>query len=124
MGLSIMPGSSPTSIAISKKGSVPVAILSTATFDARTVDVASIRLGNGIGAEAPVDQLKGRYQSRIDDVNGDGRLDMIVSFSVQQLVANGDLTQGTTTLVLRGFQGATGDSCTNFRGTGTVRVVP
>jgi PKD repeat protein len=124
VGLSIMPGSSPTTIAISKKGTVPVAILSTATFDATTIDVASIRLGDGAGAEAPVDQQKGRYQSRIDDANGDGRPDMIVSFSVPQLVANGDLPQGTPTLVLRGVQGATGDSCTNFRGTGTVRVVP
>jgi hypothetical protein len=41
-----------------------------------------------------------------------------------QLVANGDLTHGTATLVLRGFQSASGDSCINFRGTGTVRVVP
>jgi len=124
VGLSIMPNSSPTSISISKKGTVPIAILGSATFDARTVDVASIRLGDGAGAEVPVDQQKGRYQSRIDDVNGDGRPDMIVSFSVPQLIANGDLAQGTTTLVLRGFQSASGDSCINFRGTGTVRVVP
>jgi len=124
VGLSIMPGSSPTSIAISKKGTVPVAMLSTTTFDATTIDVASIRLGNGTGAEAPVDQQNGRYQSRISDVNGDGRPDMIVSFSVPLLVANGDLAPGTATLVLRGAQGAAGDSCTNFRGTGTVRVVP
>ena len=124
VGLSIMPGSSPTSISISKKGTVPIAILSSATFDARTIDVASIRLGDGTGAEVPVDQQKGRYQSRIDDANGDGRPDMIVSFSVPQLIANGDLVQPTSTLVLRGFQSATGDACINFRGTGTVRVVP
>ena len=124
VGLSIMPGSSPTTIAISKKGTVPIAILSSATFDARTVDVASIRLGDGTGTEAPVDQQKGRYQSRVADVNGDGRPDMIVSFSVPQLIANGDLAPSAATLVLRGFQSATGDSCINFGGTGTVRVVP
>ena len=124
VGLSIMPGSSPTTIAISKKGTVPIAILSSASFDARTVDVASIRLGDGTGTEAPVDQQKGRYQSRVADANGDGRPDMIVSFSVPQLIANGDLAPGMATLVLRGFQSATGDSCINFGGTGTVRVVP
>ena len=124
VGLTIMPGSSPTYIAISKKGTVPIAMLSTATFDATTIDVASIRLGDGTGTETPVDQQKGRYQSRIDDANGDGRADMIVSFSVPLLVANGDLPPGTPTLVLLGSQGATGDSCTSFRGTGTVRVVP
>ena len=120
--LSIMPNSSPTSIALSKKGTVPVAILSSATFDARLIDVASIRLGDELATDTPVDQQKGRYQARIDDVNGDGRPDLIVSFSVQALIANGDLGETTTSLVLRGFQGT--DSCINFRGVGTIRVVP
>ena len=56
-------------------------------------------------------------------MNGDGRLDLVLSFSIQQLIANGDLTSSTTSLAIRGFQGATGDSCINFRGVGAVRVV-
>jgi astacin len=123
VALSIMPGSSPTSVSISKKGVVPVAILSSPTFDARTVDIASIRLGDEVGTDTPVDQQKGRYQSRIEDVNRDGRPDLVVSFSVPLLTSNGDISTATTSLVLRGFQGGS-DSCVNFRGVGGIRVVP
>ena len=114
---------SPTSVSISKKGVVPVAILSSPTFDARTVDLSSIRLGDEVGTDTPVDQQKGRYQSRIEDVNRDGRPDLGVSFSVPLLTSNGDISTATTSLVLRGFQGGS-DSCVNFRGVGGIRVVP
>ena len=124
VGLAIMPNANPSSISLKKQGSLPVVILSSPTFDARTVDVASIRLGNEVGTDTEVAKQKGKPLSRIDDVNGDGRLDLILTFDVQQLIANGDLTLTTTSLVIRGFQGATGDSCINFRGVGTVRVVP
>jgi PKD repeat protein len=123
VGLAIMPNANPSAISLKKQGSLPVAILSSATFDARTVDIASIRLGNEVGTETGVEQLKGKYQFGIQDVNGDGRLDIVLSFSVTKLVANGDLTSSSTSLVIRGFQGSTGDSCINFRGVGSVRVV-
>jgi len=123
VGLAIMPNANPSSISLKKQGSLPAVILSSPTFDARTVDVASIRLGNEVGTDTEVAKQKGKPLSRIDDVNGDGRPDMILTFDVQQLIANGDLTSATTSLVIRGFQGATGDSCINFRGVGTVRVV-
>lgn len=123
VNLAIMPNANPSSVSLKKQGSIPAVILSSATFDARTVDVASIRLGNEVGTDTEVEKVKGKPQSRIDDVNGDGRPDLILSFSVQQLIANGDLTMSTTSLVIRGFQGSTGDSCINFRGVGAVRVV-
>ena len=123
VGLSIMPGSgAPAPISIKKQGSLPVAILSTPTFDARTIDVATLRLGNELGVDAQVSMSKGKYQTSVSDVNGDGRLDLVVTFSVPDLVANGDLTVSTTSLVLRGNQGASGDPCINFRGVGAVRV--
>jgi hypothetical protein len=123
VGLSIMPGSgTPAPISIKKQGSLPVAILSTATFDARTIDLATIRLGNELGVDAQVAMQKGKYQTSVSDVNGDGRLDLVVTFNVPDLVANGDLTLTTTSLVLRGNQGIAGDPCVNFRGVGAVRV--
>jgi PKD repeat protein len=122
VGISIQPGSNPSPIALKKQGTFPVAILSTATFDARTIDVASLRIGNEVGAEAGVATLKGKYQTTIQDVNGDGRLDMMAQFSVQDLVANGDLTMGTTSLALRGKLGVNGDPCINFRGVGAVKT--
>jgi hypothetical protein len=36
------------------------------------------------------------------DVDGDGRLDLVLHFSVPQLRANGDVTAATTQLALRG----------------------
>ncbi|MDB4882264.1 MAG: hypothetical protein JWL95_1030 [Gemmatimonadetes bacterium] len=121
--LSIMPGSSPSPISLKKSGGLPVAILSSPTFDARTVDVASVRLGDEAGTDTPVAMQKSRYQSRFEDVNGDGRLDLVLTFDVPALIANGDLKSSTTSLVVRGFQGSTGDSCINFRGVGSVRIV-
>jgi PKD repeat protein len=123
VGLAIMPNANPSSISLKKQGSLPVAILSSATFDARTIDVASIRLGDEVGTDTGVEAGKGKPSSRIEDANGDGRPDVVLSFGVQQLIANGDLTSSTTSLALRGFQGAAGDSCINFRGIGAVRVV-
>jgi hypothetical protein len=123
VGLDITPGTTPNPISLKNKGDLPVAILSSATFDAATLDVSSIRLGDEQGSDTPVSTQKGRYTSRLLDVNGDGRLDMVVSFSVPALVANGDVLMGTTSLTIRGAQGASGGSCVNFRGTDAIRVV-
>lgn len=123
VGIDVLPGGTPNAVNPGKKGDIPVAILSTATFDARTIDVSSIRLGDEAGADTPAEKQKGRYVTRVEDVNKDGRLDMVVSFSIPELVANGDLTDSTTALVLRGFQGAGGGSCVNFRGTDVVVIV-
>jgi PKD repeat protein len=120
--LSIMPGTSLAAISIKKTGSLPVAILSSSTFDARTVDVASIRIGDEVGTDTPVAMQKGKYLTRVEDVNGDGRLDLVMTFDVPTMVSNGDLKSSTTSLVVRGFQGATGDTCINFRGVGSVKV--
>jgi len=51
---------------------MPVAILSTPTFDARTVDSTTVTL-----ASAPVAlKGKGRPMTSFEDVNGDGLLDL------------------------------------------------
>ena len=124
VGLVIMPGSAPSSpVSLKKSGTMPVAILSSATFDARLVNLASVRLGDETGSDTPVATQKGKYITRVEDVNKDGRPDLVVTFSVPELIANGDLTMNTTSLVLRGFQSAAGDPCINFRGVGTVRVI-
>ena len=122
VGIDITPGSTPNPIAMSNRGVLPVAILSTATFDATQVDPATVYLGDEVGTDTPVAQRNnGTYLASSQDVNGDGRLDMVVQFRVPDLVANGDVTAGTTKLVLRGFEV---DGCTNFRGEDAVVVVP
>ena len=67
--IDIKPGSDPNSINLGSNGNVPVAILSSADFDATTVDPYTVTLA---GAEV---SLKGKAQTpmaSVEDVNGDG----------------------------------------------------
>ncbi|WP_411280084.1 M12 family metallopeptidase [Gemmatimonas sp.] len=120
--IDITPTKTPNPINIGKGGLVAVAILSTPTFNATNADPSKITLGNEVGADTPVaKQNKGTYHAKFEDVNGDGRTDLIVMFEAPALAANGDIVIGTTQLVLRGFLS---DGCTNFRGTDSVIILP
>jgi len=110
--IDIKPGTFPNSINLGSGGTVPVAILSTSTFDARTVDPLSIAL-----ASASV-KLKGKGtpMTSFQDVNGDGRLDLVVHVTTESL----QLSATDTQAILNGrtFDGQ------RLRGTDSVRVVP
>ncbi len=73
----VKPGSDTNSINTKSKGVIPVAILSTATFDATTVDPLSVTFGPGAATE-----VHGR--GHIEDVNGDTVPDLVLHFSTQQ----------------------------------------
>lgn len=76
--IAIHPGSFPNASSINpkSKGVIPVAILSTNTFDATTVDPASLKFGpSGAG------ETHGRAHK--DDVNRDGKADIVVHFRTQ-----------------------------------------
>ncbi len=91
---------------------MPVAILSSATFDARTVNASSVTL-----ASAPVKLTgKGTPMYSLQDVNGDGRLDMIVHVTTSAF----QLTTTDTAAMLKGK--TTGG--VSIKGADTVRVVP
>lgn len=81
VSIDIKPGSFPNSINLGSNGTVAVAILSTAAFDATTVDPLTVTL-----ASAPV-KLKGKGtpMASTSDVNQDGRLDLIVHVSTDAL---------------------------------------
>lgn len=120
--IDITPTATPNPVNLTKGGLLPVALLSTATFDATAANPATITLGNEVGMDTPVaKQNKGTYHAKFQDVNKDGRLDLVLMFDNKALVANGDITMATTSLVLRGFMS---DGCTNFRGSDVVVVVP
>lgn len=73
--IDIKPGSFPNAINPASKGVIPVAVLSTATFDAQTIDVATVRFSGPAG----VGEAHGK--GHLEDVNGDGRLDLVLHFS-------------------------------------------
>ena len=112
VAIDIKPGSFPNSINLGSHGNVPVAIFSTATFDAKTVNPETVTL-----AGAPVRRIgQGKLQVSFEDVNGDGLLDMVVHIQTQAL----QLTITDTEAVLEGetFAGIP------IQGVDTVRIVP
>ncbi len=122
VGFDVMPGSAPSPVNLSGNGVIPVAILSSAVFDATAIDPATLRFGDSVDPDAPVEtRPNGMYPVHARDVNGDGLPDLVVHVGVSDLVANGDLTEASTSLTVRGFLG---DGCTNFLGEGALTIVP
>jgi len=74
----------------SAKGNVPVAVYSTADFDATTLDVSTLRFGPG-GASAA-------HGGHVEDVDGDGLVDLLLHFPS----ADAGFAAGDTTATLSG----------------------
>jgi hypothetical protein len=70
--IDVKPGSGTDAVNLLSNGVIPVAILTTADFDAGAVDVSSVRF---IGAAA--------VHHALEDVDGDGDLDLILHFRIQ-----------------------------------------
>jgi hypothetical protein len=103
--IDIKPGSDPNSINLGSKGMVPVAVLTTNDFDASTVDPDTV-----VFADAePV-------RSVLEDVDGDGDIDLLFHFKVQELNLDASSTEATLT-------GETFDE-TQIEGMDTVNIVP
>ena len=84
----VKPGSDENPVNLKSKGVLPVAIVSTAGFDAQEVDVESLLFGDplliNLGA-MPVSPMR----SAIEDVTGDGLMDLTLKFSMRDLLGNG-----------------------------------
>ena len=120
VGIDIRPGSTRNAIQLRSRGTFSVAILTTPQFDAASLDIQSIRLGDGVGEDTPVLLLpSGRRHAQLEDVDGDGDLDLVAHFSIPELVENDDLTELTSSLKLyaRTMQGGT------VRGSDAVEVL-
>lgn len=119
VSIDIKPGSDPNSINIGENGLLPVAVLGSADFDVNDIDPATINLGEmSLSTRGPAKAPKLAYS--IEDVDGDGILDFMAFFSVQELSEVGALDETTTALELTG-QLFDGDLLT---GTDSVRPVP
>jgi len=89
--IDVKPVSPDNPMNVGATGKVPVALLSTPSLDATTIDPTTLRLGtkgvppaeNGVHAE---------------DVNGDGKADLMLQFVNQEI----GLVNGMTSLCLRG----------------------
>jgi len=80
--IDIKPGSYPNSINLGSNGVVPVAILSSETFDATAVDPNTVELaGEGVAVRG-----KGsKYLAGEEDVDGDGLMDLVVKVETENL---------------------------------------
>ncbi|MEX2270036.1 MAG: hypothetical protein WD690_01105 [Vicinamibacterales bacterium] len=78
VSIDVKPGDSPTTIEPGREGMLPVAILSTAGFDATTVDPTTIRIGPAGSEAEPVRTMS-------DDVNKDGRSDLMMLVRIQDM---------------------------------------
>jgi hypothetical protein len=96
VAIDIKPTTFPNGINPRSKGRIAVAILTTYSFDATTVDPTTIRFGaTGIEA-APV-------HSATEDVDGDGDIDMIFHFIIQDAgIACGNASASLTGAIVSG----------------------
>jgi uncharacterized delta-60 repeat protein len=96
VGLDVTPGDS--SSTIRRNAKFEVAVLSTATFDARLVVVSSIRFGIQGTEDSVVRGKKNSLTYSYRDVNGDGRLDLVLMINA----ADAGLSIGDNLVTLTG----------------------
>ncbi len=99
---------------------LPVAILSTEDFDALTIDKETILFGDPTlvedGPGLPVSPVR----SAVEDVDGDGRDDLVLFFSIPDIAKFGALDEESELAVLFGET----EDGTRIEGMDTVRIVP
>ncbi|MEX0737536.1 MAG: fibronectin type III domain-containing protein [Bacteroidota bacterium] len=84
----IKPGSDTNPINLKSKGVIPVAILSTADFDATSVDGATVLFAGASPSHG---------SGHVEDVDGDGDLDWLGHFKTQETnIQEGDTSAGLT----------------------------
>jgi hypothetical protein len=108
VNIEVKPGDNQPVINLNSQGVVSVAILSTPTFDATKVNPATVRFGRTGTEASPV-------HFSLQDVNGDGLLDMVLQFKVQSTGLQP--SQSQVTLMGRTLDG------TPFRGSSPIQLL-
>jgi len=92
----IRPGCYPNVINIQSKGVMPLAIMTTPTFDATIVDPLSVRFG-------PSYAMESHGKGHVEDADGDGDKDMVLHFKTQETgIQCGQVMTGLTGNTLSG----------------------
>lgn len=84
--------------------SLTVSVLGSSEFDLSAVDLGTLLLGDPAlsGSGTPLNVRDGGEQASIVDLDGDGILDLLLHFSLPDMVANDDLAESTVELCLYG----------------------
>jgi hypothetical protein len=83
--IDIKPGDATNTITLGSGSTIPVAILSTASFNAATkVNASSLRFGRTGSEASPMLNSNGQPNVKYWDLNGDGRSDLLVMFVTSQ----------------------------------------
>ncbi|HSJ25412.1 MAG TPA: S8 family serine peptidase, partial [Longimicrobiales bacterium] len=99
----ILPGSDVNPVRLRDGGTLPVAVLSDADFDATMINPATVTLGSEEGDDVPVSKRRnGSWMASVEDVDGDGLPDMVFHFDIAALQASDNLHGQTARLVLNG----------------------
>jgi len=118
VAIDIKPGSYPNSINLGSNGVIPVAILSSETFDATTVDPESVSLaGSGVAVRGKGNKLLAHEE----DVNGDGLMDLVVKVETENLDP-GTFQDGLATLTIH--ETSDPESAILFQGSDQISIVP
>jgi len=116
--IDIKPGSDPNSIDPLSRGVIPVAILSTADFDAATVDPSTLVFGPYVTNLTPKTGATPIHKAggHLEDVNNDGLLDLLSHYLTKETtIASGDTVACVTATLIDG---------TPFEGCDAIRTVP
>lgn len=103
--IDIKPRSDPNSFGCNAKGRIPVALLSSESFDALSVDPDTVRFGKtGTEAsEAHVDR-NGMAVQHVEDVNMDGLMDLVFHFEFEETgFGCDDIPSGQASVTLVGI---------------------
>lgn len=126
VSIDIYPGSFPNSVGCgSTNNLVTVAIMSTATFDATTVDADTVRFGKtGVEAAEFHRDQQGRATRHLEDVNRDGRMDLVLHFRLG-LTGFGcaDIPTGQQSVTLPGRLTGVTSAGPQIRGEDSLRLV-
>jgi hypothetical protein len=112
VSVDIKPGSTLNPVNLSSKGLVPVAVLTTETFDATAIDPHTVCFGEE-DDPSERDCTEKHGIGHIEDVNGDGQSDLVLHYEVSQT----GIDPGDSTACLSGetFAGVDVEGCDAIR---------